>query len=118
MKRTWPIIGLKDVAASYKWYSSLLGRPEEPLDQHDDFALIEDDDRTVLLGLHEWGGHDEGPPLQSPGDGQPGNGALLFIRVDDFDESLQRARDLVSRFETDPEVFESGPGRMPLPCVT
>jgi hypothetical protein len=78
----------------------LLGQPQGP-PGHDDFTLIEDDDGTILLGLHEWGGH---------GDGQPGNGALLFMRVDDFDESLQRARALVSRFETDPEVFESGPG--------
>lgn len=110
MKRTWPIIGVKDVAVSNKWYSTLLGQTAEPLDQHDDFALIEDDDGTVLLGLHEWGGHGEGPPLQSPGEGAPGNGALLFIRIDDFDESLERARGLVPRFETDPEVFESGPG--------
>jgi catechol 2,3-dioxygenase-like lactoylglutathione lyase family enzyme len=109
MKRTWPIIGVNDVAASCTWYLSLFGQPQRP-PAHDDFTLIEDDDGTILLGLHEWGGHGEGPPLQSPGDGQPGNGALFFIRVDDFDESLERARELVSRFETYPEVFESGPG--------
>jgi hypothetical protein len=32
------------------------------------------------------------------------------MRVDDFDASLERARALGCRFETDPEVFEGGPG--------
>ena len=109
MKRTWPIIGVKDVATSNKWYLSLLGQPQRP-PGHDDFTIIEDDDGTVLLCLHEWGGHGEGPPLRSPDDSTPGNGALLFIRVDDFEASLERARLLVNRFETEPEVFESGPG--------
>jgi catechol 2,3-dioxygenase-like lactoylglutathione lyase family enzyme len=85
-------------------------RPGPGPPRHDDFTSIEDDDGTVLLCLHEWGGHGETPPLRSPGDGQPGNGALLFMRVDDFDASLERARALGCRFETDPEVFESGPG--------
>jgi predicted enzyme related to lactoylglutathione lyase len=48
--------------------------------------------------------------FRAPATANPGNGALFFIRVDDFDESLERARELVSRFETYPEVFESGPG--------
>jgi catechol 2,3-dioxygenase-like lactoylglutathione lyase family enzyme len=108
MKRTWPIIGVNDVAASTKWYLSLLGQEQRP-PAHDDFTMIDDDDGTVLLCLHQWGAHGERPPLQSPADGQPGNGALLFIRVDDFDASLERARALVTHFETDPEVFESGP---------
>jgi catechol 2,3-dioxygenase-like lactoylglutathione lyase family enzyme len=108
MKRTWPIIGVADVAASDAWYRSLLGLQPEDL-HHDDFAMITDPDGTVLVCLHEWGGHGEGPPLQTRGDFQPGNGCLLFIRVDDFDSALTRARDIAPRFETDPEVFISGP---------
>jgi hypothetical protein len=34
----------------------------------------------------------------------PGNGLLLFFRVDDFDTSLQRARTLVARFEEEPHT--------------
>ncbi|HLF78379.1 MAG TPA: VOC family protein [Dehalococcoidia bacterium] len=108
MKRTWPIIAVKDVAASSLWYLSLLGQPRRP-PGHNDFDMILDDDGTVLVCLHEWGAHDEGPPLQAPGLEPPGNGSLLFIRVDDFDQALQRAHTLVHRFETDPEVFLSGP---------
>jgi catechol 2,3-dioxygenase-like lactoylglutathione lyase family enzyme len=108
MKRTWPIIGVKDVVASSRWYLSLLGLEPRP-PGHDDFDIISDDDDTVLVALHAWGAHGEGPPLQAPGGEAPGNGVLLFLRVDDFDATLDRARTLVARFETDPEVFLSGP---------
>jgi hypothetical protein len=43
----------------------------------------------------------------SPGKAQPGNGLLLFFRVDDFDLALQRARALVSRLEEEPHVNPS-----------
>jgi len=108
MKRTWPIIGVEDVATSNRWYLSLLGQEPRP-PGHDDFDLITDDDDTVLVALHQWGAHGEGPPLKALGAEPPGNGALLFIRVDDFEAALDRARTLVDRFETDPEVFLSGP---------
>jgi hypothetical protein len=38
-------------------------------------------------------------PSISPDHGTPGNGLLLFFRVDDFDLALQRARSLVTRLE-------------------
>ena len=65
---------------------------------HDDFGQIVDWDGTVLLCLHEWGAH-EHPSLTSPHYAKPGNGLLLFFRVDNFDVALQRARALVSRLE-------------------
>jgi glyoxalase/bleomycin resistance protein/dioxygenase superfamily protein len=40
----------------------------------------------------------------SPGQASPGNGLLLFFRVDDFDMALKRARALVDRFEEEPHV--------------
>ncbi len=43
----------------------------------------------------------------SPDDGTPGNGLLLFFRVDDFDMTLQRARALVARLEEEPHVNPS-----------
>ncbi len=56
-----------------------------------------------MLCLHEWGAH-EHPSLTSPDLATPGNGLLLFFRVDDFDASLARARALVGRFEEEPHV--------------
>ena len=105
MKRTWTIIGVSDVPRSFKWYQALFGQPVS-LPAHDYFGQILDSDGTVLLCLHKWGAH-EHPSLMSPDHGAPGNGLLLFFRVDDFDLALQRARSLVSRFEEEPHLNSS-----------
>ena len=102
MKRTWTIVGVRDVASSFAWYQSLFGQPgTRPA--HADFGQILDSDGTVLLCLHQWGAH-EHPTLMSPEDGAPGNGLLLFFRVDDFEMALKRARALVGRFEEEPHL--------------
>ncbi len=102
MKRTWTIIGVNDVRASFKWYQSLFGQPHTA-PAHDEFGQLLDSDGTVLLCLHEWGAH-EHPSLMTPAGATPGNGLLLFFRVDDFDVALQRARGLVPRFEEEPHM--------------
>jgi catechol 2,3-dioxygenase-like lactoylglutathione lyase family enzyme len=102
VRRTWTIIGVGDVPGSVKWYQSLLGLPEAA-PAHDYFGQILDSDGTVLPCLHEWGAH-EHPSLTSPDHAQPGNGLLLFFRVDDFDMALPRARALVTRLEEEPHV--------------
>jgi catechol 2,3-dioxygenase-like lactoylglutathione lyase family enzyme len=102
MKRIWTIIGVSDVARSLKWYQSLFGQPETP-PAHDDFGQILDADGTILLCLHQWGAHGH-PTLMSPNNGSPGNGLLLFFRVDDYEMALKRARGLVARFEEEPHV--------------
>ena len=102
MKRTWTIIGVRDVPRSFAWYQSLFGQsPTRPA--HSYFGQILDADGTMLLCLHEWGAH-EHPSLTSPDNGTPGNGLLLFFRVDDFDMALKRARALAARLEEDPHV--------------
>jgi catechol 2,3-dioxygenase-like lactoylglutathione lyase family enzyme len=102
MKRTWTIIGVSDVPRSFKWYQSLFGQPATP-PCHPDFGQVLDTDGTVLFCLHQWGVEDH-PSLKSPHDGTPGNGLLLFFRVDDYETALRRARALVARFEEEPHV--------------
>ena len=102
MKRIWTIIGVRDVPGSFKWYQSLFGEPETH-PSHDHFGQILDADGTVLLCFHQWGAH-EHPSLISPDEGRPGNGLLLFFRVDDFDTTLKRARGLVTRLAEEPHV--------------
>ena len=102
MKRTWTIIRVGDVPGSFKWYQALFGQPAT-LPAHDHFGQILDSDGTVLLCLHTWGAH-EHPSLMSPEHAPPGNGLLLFFRVDDFATVLQRARALVTRLEEEPHV--------------
>ena len=105
MKRTWTIIGVRDVPASFNWYQSLFGQTATT-PAHNYFGQILDTDGTVLLCLHEWGAH-EHPTLTSPEHAAPGNGLLLFFRVDDFDASLRRARVLVPQLEQEPHLNES-----------
>jgi catechol 2,3-dioxygenase-like lactoylglutathione lyase family enzyme len=102
MKRLWTIVGVADVPASFRWYRSLLGLPESA-PAHDYFGQIVDADGTVLLCLHEWGAH-EHPSLTTPGHAKPGNGLLLFFRVDNFDAALAAALKLDSRFEEEPHL--------------
>ena len=105
MRRTWTIIGVGDVPLSFKWYQSLLGLPETA-PAHDFFGQVLDSDGTVLLCLHRWGDHDH-PSLLSPDHAQPGNGLLLFFRVDEFDLALTRSRALVDRLEEEPHLNPS-----------
>ncbi|MFL6373949.1 MAG: VOC family protein [Pyrinomonadaceae bacterium] len=102
MRRTWTIIGVRDVATGISWYQSLLGLPQTP-PVHSYFGQVLDDDGTVLVCLHEWGEH-EHPSLASPDTAAPGNGLLLFFRVDDFDTCLANARMLVDSFEEEPSL--------------
>ena len=102
MKRTWTIIGVRDVPSSFGWYQRLFGQAVTA-PGHDDWGQILDTDGTVLLCLHAWGAH-EHPSLTSAHDAKPGNGLLLFFRVDNFDVTLPRARALVSRLEEEPHV--------------
>jgi catechol 2,3-dioxygenase-like lactoylglutathione lyase family enzyme len=100
MKRTWTIVAVRDVRTSFRWYQSLFGQQlTEP--GHSYWGQLLDADGTVLLCLHEWGAHDH-PSLMSPEQATPGNGLLLFFRVDDFDAAQSRARTLVRRFEEEP----------------
>ena len=102
MKRTWTILGVRNVPASFKWYQALFGQTSTP-PAHDYFGQIVDADGTVLLCLHQWGAH-EHPSLRSPDGAPPGNGLLLFFRVDDYEPALRRARALADRFEEEPHV--------------
>lgn len=93
---------MRDVPRSFKWYQSLFGQAETA-PAHDYFGQIVDEDGTVLLCLHSWGAHDH-PTLTSPDGATPGNGLLLFFRVDDFDMALKRAGALVPRLEEEPNI--------------
>jgi len=102
MKRTWTIIGVADVTRSLGWYQSLIGQPPSA-PAHEDFGQVLDLDGTVLICLHQWGAHGH-PTLASPERAEPGNGLLLFFRVDDFAAALSRARALATQLEEEPRM--------------
>jgi catechol 2,3-dioxygenase-like lactoylglutathione lyase family enzyme len=109
MIRLWTIIGVADVASSFRWYQTLLGLPVAA-PSHDYFGQVVDSDGTVLLCLHLWGAH-EHPTLTSPKRAEPGNGLLLFFRVDSFELALAAARALTERLEEEPSL-NPNTGRM------
>ncbi len=96
MKRTWPMIAVRDVSASATWYTRLLSAKNN----HPGaivFDQIVDTDGTVLLCLHHWGpsglrGDHHYAPLSQADNGQIGNGLLLWFVVDDFDAAWERAQ--------------------------
>src|SRR5437899_9156519 len=102
MKRTWTIIGVHDVPRSFQWYQSLFGQTSTA-PAHSDFGQLLDSDGTVLLCLHEWAVENH-QSLMNPEDGTPGNGLLLFFRVDDYGAALRRARALVPELAEEPHV--------------
>src|SRR5262245_38038319 len=102
MSCLWTIIGVRNVARSLSWYQSLLGLPQSS-PEHDYFGQVRAPDGTVLVCLHHWGAHDH-PPLKRPDPAQPGNGLVLFFRVDDFARSLQAARALVQGLDEEPHL--------------
>ena len=92
--RLQPLIAVRDVEKSSRWYQTLLGctsghggREYERLMRGDDF----------IMQLHAWGAH-EHPPLMKPDAAPVGHGVLLWFQVDDFDAALKRARALKPKF--------------------
>ena len=88
-----PLIAVRNVRASSRWYSELLGA--DPLAEHihrDVYDRISCSGR-LLLQLHAWDEEDH-PNLVNADAAPPGHGVLLWFQVDDFDAVVDRARGL------------------------
>jgi len=113
MKRPWPIIAVKNVPASCKWYKTLLAAHEN----HPGatvFNQILDVEGTVLLCLHKWGpsgprGDHVWPSLAEKEKGEVGNGLLIWFVIDDFDDAWNRAQEMGARIEETPNT-DNGTG--------
>ena len=88
-----PLIAVRDVRASSRWYSKLLGA--DPLPEHshrDSYDRISRSGR-LLLQLHAWDEEDH-PNLVNASAGPVGHGVILWFQVEDFDSAVKRAADL------------------------
>ena len=102
-----PLIAVRNVRASSRWYAHLLGADSLPEHDHRDAY-----DRIwcagqLVLQLHAWDAHDH-PSLVNRDAAPPGHGVVLWFQVDDFDAVVERARGL------DAEIIE-GPYFNPAP---
>lgn len=89
--RPQPLIAVRDVEASSRWYQRLLGctgahgGPE--------YERLVAGDRLVMQ-LHDWDVDHHHGAIGDP-DARPyGNGVLLWFEVDDFDAAVARAGEL------------------------
>ena len=78
MTKLDPIIAVKDVEASSRWYQSVFHCRSMHGGKTFDILVAENDE--VLLCLHKWGEH-EHPTMADPGI-TPGNGLILYFRTE------------------------------------
>jgi hypothetical protein len=88
-----PLIAVRDVRTSSRWYAQLLAADSLPEHPHRDlYDRILCSGRLVLQ-LHAWDEEDH-PNLVNRNAAPPGHGVLLWFQVDDFDAAVERARGL------------------------
>ncbi len=94
-----PLIAVRDVRASAKWYATLLGADALPEHAHRDVYDRICSSGRIVLQLHAWDEEDH-PNLMDRTAAPLAHGVVLWFQVDDFDAALTRARAL------DAEVVE------------
>jgi catechol 2,3-dioxygenase-like lactoylglutathione lyase family enzyme len=102
--RAQPLIAVRDVRASTRWYGELLGaaRLGEPSDHEHLYSRLYSDGALVLQ-LHAWDEEDH-PNLVGADRAPPGHGVLMWFELDDFDAAVARARALGAEIVEEPHV--------------
>jgi catechol 2,3-dioxygenase-like lactoylglutathione lyase family enzyme len=96
-----PLICVRDVEASSRWYCELLGATSGHGGTHYERVTVGDE---FVLQLHQW--DDEHPSLGDPA--QPhGIGAALWFLVDDFPAAVKRARALHATIVEEPHLNDA-----------
>lgn len=80
MTRLDPIIAVKDVDASSKWYQKIFGFKNNHGGDH--FAVLASDDNEIIICLHKWEEHNH-PTMTNPNI-TAGNGLLLYFRTENI----------------------------------
>jgi predicted enzyme related to lactoylglutathione lyase len=88
--RPQPLICVRDVEASSRWYQQLLGCQSGHGGGHYE-QLVSNGE--LILQLHSWKVDHHHGPIGNP-DLAHGNGVLLWLEVDDFDAAAARAKEL------------------------
>jgi predicted enzyme related to lactoylglutathione lyase len=98
--RVQPLIAVRDVAASSRWYQELLSC-ESGHGGAEYERLIKDGE--LVLQLHAWSAHDH-PNLGDPDAAPNGYGVLLWFQTDAFDAAVARAHALGADIIQEPFV--------------
>jgi catechol 2,3-dioxygenase-like lactoylglutathione lyase family enzyme len=87
MTRLDPIIAVKDLKGSSKWYQKILGFRNNHDSNH--FVVLVSDDNEITLCLHPWAAH-EHPTMTNPNITR-GNGLILYFRTDNMSTIYENA---------------------------
>jgi catechol 2,3-dioxygenase-like lactoylglutathione lyase family enzyme len=98
-----PLIAVRNVRASSRWYGELLGADSMPEHPHRDVYDRISHSGRLLLQLHAWDAEDH-PNLVNADAAPPGHGVLLWFQVDDFDSVVERVRGLGAEIIEEPHV--------------
>ena len=98
-----PLIAVRDVRASSRWYAQLLGLSGAPEHPHRDAYDRLHCGERVVLQLHAWD-HENHPNLVNRAAAPPGHGVLLWFMVDDFKAVAERARHLGAEIVEDAHI--------------
>jgi len=98
-----PLIAVRNVRASSRWYTELLGADSLPEHGHRDVYDRISRSGQLFLQLHAWDKEDH-PNLVNADAAPPGHGVLLWFQVDDFDSVVERARGLGAEIIEEPHI--------------
>jgi len=98
-----PLIAVRDVEASSRWYQGLLGCQSGHGGREYERLMV---DEQLVLQLHRWDAH-EHPNLGNPDSKPYGNGVLLWFQTTEFDAAVQRAGTLRAEVLEGPKVNHS-----------
>ncbi|HEX4268903.1 MAG TPA: VOC family protein [Steroidobacteraceae bacterium] len=110
MVEAQPLIAVRNVRASSRWYAELLGADSLPDHEHRDFYDRITCSGRLVLQLHAWDEEDH-PNLVNADAAPPGHGVLVWFQLDDFDAAVKRARGLGAEIVQEPR-FNPAPRHM------
>ena len=88
-----PLIAVRNVRVSSRWYRELLGADALPEHSHRDIYDRISLSSRLLLQLHAWDKEDH-PNLVNPAAAPVAHGVVLWFQVEDFDSAVKRASGL------------------------
>ena len=98
-----PLIAVRDVRASCRWYAKLLGADSLTEHAHRDLYDRLYSSGRLVLQLHAWDKQNH-PNLVNADAALHGHGVLLWFEVNDFDAAVERARALGAEVVLEPHV--------------
>lgn len=98
-----PLIAVRDVRASARWYGKLFAADSLPDHDHRGFYDRVFSSGRLILQLHAWD-EQHHPNLVNANAAPVGHGVLLWFQVDDFDAAVDRSRELGAEVILGPHV--------------